>query len=200
MARQNRSETVFFRHEGKERKDIFLRINPIAVRFQQGQKGGVTETLGGFFRESMYSSNPQYNGLMLPDLTIEASTGARYRRELKEIDWIWKHKSDLKADGSPADTYFFDLIEDVPFQGIERSSPRMYLIEIANFAWDDTVQNPNEIQFSFRCKILRDLFWGLEPDPPENINTLPSLQTLTAESPINEIPTGTTVGVSTLQL
>lgn len=181
MPRQTRSETVFFRHEGKERKDIYLRINPSAIRWQQGRKGGVTETLGGYFREIMYSSDPQYNGLMLPDFTIEATTGVAFRKELKTIDWIWRHSGDRKADETPADTYFFDLIENGAHQGIERDAQRAYLIEISNFAWDDTTQNPYEIRFSMRCKILRDLFWDLDDEPPGNMNSLPSLETLTAE-------------------
>lgn len=162
MAREKRSQTVFLRHDGAEKKDIYFRIAPIAVRFQQQGKSSVTETLGGYFREVMFSKDAQYNGLMLPDFTIEATTGAAYRKELKTIDWIWRHSGDRKKNGAPADTYFFDNIEDKPFQKVVRATKRAYLIHIQNFAWDDTVNSAYEIRFSMRCKILRDLFWGLE--------------------------------------
>lgn len=170
MARSTRSESVFFRYEGTERKHVFFRINPSAVRFQQGAKGGTTETLGGYFREILYSADPQYNGLALPELTIEATSGIAYRKELEEIQWIWKHRGDRKPDGSPADLYFFDLTNIPPVQGIVRDSPRAYLIDMQNFAWDDTVSNAFEMRFTMRCKVLRDLFGELEV-PSEAIDS-----------------------------
>lgn len=185
MARQGRSQNCFLRHEGAERRDVYFRINPIAIRFQQGKKGSVTETLGGYFREVMSSKDAQYN-LQLADLTIEATTGIAYRKELETIAWIWRHSSDRKKDGSPADTYFYDQIDDAPYQGIARSGKRAWLIEIANFAWDDTTQSPYEIKFSMRCKVLRDLFWGVGDvtGNPEfaNVPNLSALATAQAQT------------------
>jgi hypothetical protein len=192
MARQTRSETVFLRHEARERKDVYFRINPTAIRFQQGQKGGVTETLGGFFREFMYAADKQYSGLTLPDLTIEATTGAAYRRELKVIDWVWRHQADTKADGSPADIYFFDLTEIPDYQGLGRSQPRAYLIQIQNFSWDDSVNNFGQISFNLRCKILRDLFWEIDGEMDQ-----PGSPRLTPFSRLNSsstLPDLTTIG------
>lgn len=177
MARRERSQSVFLRHDGQIRKDVYFRINPTAIRFQQQAKANVQETLGGYYREVIQAADRQVNGLMLPDFTIESTTGIAYRNELKTIDWIWRHASDRKKDGSPADTYFFDNIADGPFQGIQRSAKRAYLIHIQNFAWDDSVGSFQEIKFSMRCKVLRDLFWGLEgeTDLPNNIPNLNSL-------------------------
>lgn len=175
MARTGRSETVFFRYEGDERRDIYLRINPQAVRGQQGRKGAVVDTLGGYFRESVWADDPQYSGKTLSDLTVEATTGIRYRKELQEIKWIWDHQGDRRSNGKPVDIYFFDLIKDVPFQGIERAAERIYLIDIQNFAFDDTVQAIGEIRFTLRCKILRDLLGELDATPPANAATLPRL-------------------------
>jgi hypothetical protein len=150
------------RHQGAINTDIYFRINPTAVRVRQGNKGSVNDTLGGYWREVMSCPDPQYQGLLLPELTIEADTGIAHRRELKTIDWIWRHHADKKADGSPADTYYFDFVEDGPFQSVARDCPRAYLIEIMNFAWDDTVEDSYRIRFVFQCKILRDLFWEVE--------------------------------------
>ncbi|MBD2019355.1 hypothetical protein H6F43_04050 [Leptolyngbya sp. FACHB-36] len=177
MARQQRSSTVFLRHDGKERKDVFFRINPIAIRVQQGEKGAVVETLGGYYRDVLYSKDPQYQGLALADLTIEATTGVAYRQELTVAQWIWHHASDRKKNGAPADTYFFDLTEDAPYQGVVRATQRAYLIKISNFAWDDTVNSPNEIRFSMRCKVLRDLFWDLSPPSTSSAPNLSSIAT-----------------------
>lgn len=115
MAREGRSPNCFFRYDGLERKDIFLRINPQAVRVQQGAKGNATDTLGGYFTEQVYSKDRQYSGLTLPELTLEATTGIRYRKELEDLRWVWQHQSDRKPSGKPADIYFFDLIEHDPF-------------------------------------------------------------------------------------
>jgi hypothetical protein len=160
MSRKIRSEYVYFRHEGAETREVFFRINPLAIRFQQANKGSVVDTLGGYFREVFYSQDRQYNGLLLPDLVIEAETGIAYRQELKTMDWIWRHHGQPKADGSPADTYFYDLIQVGPFQSIERDQVKAFLVEILNFAWDETVQDPYRIRFTFRCKILRDFTWN----------------------------------------
>lgn len=162
MPRYGRSQTVFFRHEGAIDTDVYFRINPTAIRFRQGNKGSVNDTLGGYWREVMSCPDPQYQGLLLPELTIEGDTGIAHRRELKTIDWIWRHHADKKGDGSPADTYYFDFIENDRFQGIARDCPRAYLIEIMNFAWDDTAEDTYRIRFVFQCKILRDLFWEVE--------------------------------------
>lgn len=153
---------MFFRHEGAIDTDVYFRINPTAIRFRQGNKGSVNDTMGGYWREVMSCPDPQYQGLLLPDLTIEGDTGIAHRRELKAIDWIWRHHGDKKADGSPADTYYFDFIENGPFQSVARDCPRAYLIEILNFAWDDTVDDTYRVRFVFQCKILRDLFWEVE--------------------------------------
>ncbi|MCD8487900.1 MAG: hypothetical protein LRZ84_14480 [Desertifilum sp.] len=178
MARKTRSETVFFRYDGAERKDVYLRINPIAVRYQQGSKGGVTDTLGGYFRETFSSKDPQYSGLLLPDLTLECSTGIAYRNELKKIEWIWAHHGDRKPDGSPVDLYFFDFNEVGPYQDVTRDAPMAYLIELLNFAWDESVNSPYEIKFSMRCKILRSVFAELDNPSPQDFNAIPSLADL----------------------
>lgn len=180
MARKNRSETVFFRYDsGETKKDIYWRINPIAVRWQQSGKSAVSETLGGYFRDVFYSKDQQYSGFNLPDFTLEGTTGIAYRKELKTMDWVWRHSCDRKKDKSPVDIYFFDNINDRPFQEVQRSQSRAYLIHIQNFAWDDTVQTFQEIKFSIRCKILRDLFWELEgednPGIADNAPQLPDL-------------------------
>lgn len=168
VARTARSEYVYFRHEGAVDRDVFFRINPTSIRFQQAHKGAVTETLGGYYRDVFVSEDPQYSGLLLPDLIIEGETGIGYRRELKEIDWIWRNHGQLKPDGSPADTYFFDLIQVGPFQDIERDQVRCYLIEILNFGWDESVSDPFRIRFTFRCKILRDFNWEGEKSIPQS--------------------------------
>jgi hypothetical protein len=109
MVRQGRVNDVYFRHEGKTDRDLYWRIRPQAIRFQQANKGSVTDTLGGYFREVMYAGEEQYNGLLLPELSIEGETGVAYRRELNTINWIWQHHADSKEDGTPADTWFYDL-------------------------------------------------------------------------------------------
>jgi hypothetical protein len=44
---------------------------------------------------------------------------------------------------------------------------KAFLVEILNFAWDETVQDPYRIRFTFRCKILRDFTWnGSQDNPP----------------------------------
>ncbi len=179
QGQRQRSQQVFFRHDGAIQRDLYLRINPTAIRFQQGRKGSVTETLGGYFREVFYSKNPQQNGLLLADLTIEATTGVAYRKELKTLDWIWRHSKDRKKDGTPADTYFFDNTQKAPYKGIVRSGSWAWLIDLENFAWDETAQSPDEIRITFRCKILRDLFWELdgEPVPP----TAPTLEQVSSQ-------------------
>ena len=96
---------------GAQTRNVYLRINPQAIRVQQGNKGSVVDTLGGYFREVLHSEDPERNGLMLPDLTIECETGAGYRDELAKVQWIWRHHADLKADGTPADTYFMDFVD-----------------------------------------------------------------------------------------
>lgn len=180
MARKVRSETVYFRYDGDVRKDIYFRINPIAIRFQQGSKGGVTDTLGGYFREVFSAKDPQHSGLLLPDLTIEGTTGIAYRDELKKIEWIWKHHGDRKEDGSPADVYFFDFAEVGAYQEVTRDAPRAYLIEFLNFAWDDSASSQNEIRFTFRCKVLRDMFFELD-DNLEQSEPTQSMEDLIAK-------------------
>lgn len=220
-----RSTTIFIKHHGAVQKSVYFRVNPQALRVQQGNKGSVVDTLGGYFREVLYSKDPQHNGLMLPDLTIECDTGAGYREELKKFEWIWRHHGDRKADGTPADTFLMDFADDTvgwqdgavaaggmprmgghvhgakgndlapPIGDIGRTHgaaytlkgllsgqargtmqealirnnrgsrflPRVFKIEILNFAWDETVQDPFRIRFNFRCKILRDMLWKVEP-------------------------------------
>ena len=165
MARQTRSESCFFRHVAAEETIVYLRINPQAVRFSQGGKRMVTETLGGYFRDVMYSDRPQSNGLLLPDLTIEATTGVAYRTELKRIKWLWEKSGQRKPDGSPADLYFYNLQEFGAYQGIERDEQHAWLIDLQQFAWDESVQSPHEIKMTMRCKILEDLFGDLDFDP-----------------------------------
>lgn len=211
---------MFFRHYGRERRDVYFRVNPQAIRVQQGNKGSVVDTLGGYFREVMYSDNEQYNGLMLPDLTVECDTGIGYRKELQRLEWIWKNHATPQGDGKPAQTYFMDFVDEdtlwfdgaagggnisdewkdgsigpgppinpqasmdrarqfiqrqLPEEvktgpartlGGSRFVPRCYEIEILNFAWDESVQDPYRIRFSFRCKVLRDVFFRLNR-PPE---------------------------------
>lgn len=222
-AKYAREKTIFFRHEGAVNRDVYLRVNPQALRIQQGNKGSVVDTLGGYFREVMFSADPQHNGLLLPDLTIECETGAGYREELQRLEWIWRHHADPKPDGSPADTYLMDfadgsmsvgganavlgggkiltdaerggpykaamgndrgipratvaqaqkeaysLISSLPRQsGVVSGdskiqfSPRCFKIEILNFSWDESVQDPFRVRFNFRCKVLRDEFWTIE--------------------------------------
>ncbi len=177
MPRKTRSQTVFFRHETDERRDVYLRINPSAVRFQQGAKVTVTDTLGGYFIDRLYAEDPQYSGLSLPELTIEATTGIAYKQELKTIDWIFRHQSDRKSDRSPADLYFFNFSTVGEYMGIQRDVQQAWLITILNFAWDDSIQSFSEIKFNLRCKVLRDLFWGLD-DEPTGLNSLPTLDEL----------------------
>jgi hypothetical protein len=173
MVRFGKSTSVFFRHEGDERRDVFLRINPSAIRFSQSAKGSVSNTLGGYFREVLFSDDEQYNGMQLGGLTIEGTTGVAYRRELKEIDWIWRHHGDRKEDGSPADTYFFDLDEVGESRGVLRDAPRAFLIAIQQFAWDDSAQTPFEIRFTLRTQVLRDMYWALEGEPSGGAAALP---------------------------
>lgn len=221
-ARWARPNHIFIRHEGATRKDVYFRVNPQAIRVQQGNKGSVVDTLGGYFREVMYSEDPQHNGLLLPDLTIECDTGAGYRAELQKLEWIWRNHGTPKDDGSPADTYFMDMAdEDTIFgdgptvpkgspgskalsgtslfpqgtevtaplaPGVEQTAflsriiklpkgmkspaaktlggsrfvPRCFKIEILNFSWDETVQDPYRIRFNMRCKILKDMFWDVD--------------------------------------
>jgi hypothetical protein len=166
LSRKGRSKTVFFRYEGASRVDVYFRINPTAIRFQQEQKASLTATAGGYYYETFFCKDPQYNGLQLGDLTIEGETGIAHRKELKQIDWIWRHHGDRKPDNSPADIYFFDFTENGSFQDIERDAPRAYLIAITNFGWDDTAEDPYRIRFVFRAKVLRDLFWELSAAAP----------------------------------
>lgn len=215
-ARHARSNHIFLRHIGAETKDVYFRVNPQAIRVQQGNKGSVVDTLGGYFREVMFSEDPQHNGLLLPDLTIECETGAGYRKELERLEWVWRNHGTPKDDGTPADTYLMDMAdEDTLFfdgaiappavdglaqqlpQGVDptpplppgvsqdliskvlnikktsknpiaktlggtRFTPRAFKIEILNFSWDETVQDPYRIRFNFRCKVLRDMFWVLD--------------------------------------
>ena len=181
MARTNRLETVFFRYDGDTRKDVYLRIAPTAIRWQQGSKGGATDTLGGYFQEIMYSTDPQYRGVTLPDLTIEGTTGIAYRKELDTLKWIWEHRGDRKADHSPVDIYFYDLIPFNPFQKVERGGDRIWLISMQNFAYDETVQAPYEVRFTMRCKILRNMLSELQPDPPQTFGSVPDVGELVAE-------------------
>jgi hypothetical protein len=124
-ARYARANHIFFRHVGKETKDVYFRVNPQAIRVQQQSKGSVVDTLGGYFREILYSDDPERNGLMLPDLTIECDTGAGYRKELQKLEWIWRNHGTPKEDGSPADTYFMDMADEdtLWFDGASPSSP-----------------------------------------------------------------------------
>lgn len=111
-ARWARPNHIFFRHVGASTKDIYFRVNPQAIRVQQGGKSSVVDTLGGYFREVMYSEDPQHNGLMLPDLTIECETGAGYRKELQRLEWVFRNHGTPKSDGTPADTYFMDMADE----------------------------------------------------------------------------------------
>jgi hypothetical protein len=111
-ARYARPNHIFFRHVGAESRDVYFRVNPQAIRIQQGGKSSVVDTLGGYFREVMYAEDPQHNGLMMPDLTIECETGAGYRKELQRLEWIWRNHGTPKADGTPADTYFMDMCDE----------------------------------------------------------------------------------------
>lgn len=173
MVRSGRSNTVFFRLEsGKERQDVFLRINPTAIRFSQGKKGGTVDTLGGFFREVLRAENPQYSGLTLAELTIEGTTGVAYRKEIDNLIWIWHKSAEIsKETGKPADCYFFDTTKTPDHHKIVRAADYGYLIDIQNFACDDSANKRSEITFTFRCKILKDLFWnkvmppGIKPQP-----------------------------------
>lgn len=163
MARSIRSTTCFFRHEGAERRDVFLRIKPTALRFSQAKKGATVDTLGGYFREVLRSADPERNGLLLPELTIEATTGVAYRAELRTIQWIWRNSSavDPKTN-KPADVYFFDTTQTPDYSGVKRSGQYGFLIDIQNFAFDDSVNKRNEIPFTLRCKVLKDLFFKVE--------------------------------------
>ena len=124
-ARYARPNHIFFRHIGKETKDVYFRVNPQAIRVQQSAKGSVVDTLGGYFREVFYAEDPQHHGLMLPDLTIECDTGAGYRQELQKLEWIWRNHGAAKDDGTPADTYFMDMVDEdtLWFDGAVPSSP-----------------------------------------------------------------------------
>lgn len=124
-ARYARPNHIFFRHIGRETKDVYFRVNPQAIRVQQSAKGSVVDTLGGYFREVFYSEDPQRHGLMLPDLTIECETGAGYRQELQKLEWIWRNHGVAKEDGTPADTFFMDMTDEdtLWFDGGVPSSP-----------------------------------------------------------------------------
>ncbi|MEO0376642.1 MAG: hypothetical protein AAF329_18885 [Cyanobacteria bacterium P01_A01_bin.17] len=115
MVRRRATSPIFFRHLGAQERDVYLRINPQAIRVQQANKGSVVDTLGGYFREVLHSPEPERNGLMLPDLTIECETGVGYREELTKLAWIWRHHADLKEDGTPADTFFMDFVDEDVF-------------------------------------------------------------------------------------
>ncbi len=225
-ARWARPNHIFIRHEGATRRDVYFRVNPQAIRVQQGNKGSVVDTLGGYFRDVMHSEDPQHNGLLLPDLTIECDTGAGYRAELQKLEWIWRNHGVPKDDGSPADTYLMDMADEdtifgdgptttLPSQGTEvniptrpgveqtaylsrivklpknmktpaaktmggsRFVPRCFKIEILNFSWDETVQDPYRIRFNMRCKILRDMFWevdkgGINVGPLTDLGAIPT--------------------------
>lgn len=108
----SRSNHIFFRHIGAERRDVYFRVNPQAIRVQQANKGSVVDTLGGYFREVMFAEDKQHNGLLLPDLTIECDTGAGYRKELKNLEWIWRNHATPQADGTPARTLFMDMVDE----------------------------------------------------------------------------------------
>lgn len=174
MARSARSTTVFFRHEGVERRDIYMRIAPSAIAYSQSEKGGVVDTLGGYFREVLRSSNPQRNGLKLPELTIRATTGVAYRKELQNLLWIWRNSKvvDPKTN-KPADLYFFDVTKMPDAQGIVRASDYGYLINIRQFAFDDSVDKFGQIPFTMQCQILSDLFFKVA-DPPATVQPLPT--------------------------
>lgn len=189
MARTGRSQTVFLRWDGgkSNRKDVYFRINPQAIRFSQGAKASVVDTLGGYFLERIRSIDPQYNNL-LPDLTIEGTTGIAYRLELEKMRWIWQHSSDLKSDGKPVDTYFFDMNNDRPLQEITRAGQYCYLIFISNFAYDDTVNNYGEIRFTLRCKVLRDLFFKVSAGQPYT-GRLPDLNSVYRQGRLNPMDT-----------
>lgn len=167
MARKELNKKVFFRHEGAARTDVFFRVAPQAFRFQQGSKSSVEDTLGGYYLEQLYSKDQQYS-LKLAEFTIEGTTGAAYRAELDRMIWIWHHQSDRKKDGSPADIYFFDLISTPDYQGIKRSGTRTLLIHIENFAYDESVNSSDEIRFTLRGKVLRDLLSKLSPSPSQD--------------------------------
>lgn len=175
MVRSGRSSTVFFRLEsGKERHDVFLRINPTAIRYSQAKKGGTVDTIGGYFREVLQATNPQHSGLMLPELTIEGTTGAAYRKELDNLIWIWHKSVEIsKETGKPADCYFFDTTKTPDYQGIVRAADYGYLIDLRNFACDDSASKRGEITFTFRCKILKDLFWNKVMPPGVKTTPLP---------------------------
>lgn len=177
MARTGRSQDCFFRHEGAETKEIYWRIRPQAIRVQQGSKSNVVDTLGGYFRDVMYSPDPQYSGLLMPEVTLEGTTGAAYRAELEQMLWVFQHSGDRKPDNSPADTYFFELFQPEPYQEVVRASTSAigWLIHILSFAYDDQVSNPNEIKFTFRCKLLRNVYGPVAPAPPADFSTLPDV-------------------------
>ncbi|MBT9159781.1 MAG: hypothetical protein DDT26_01046 [Dehalococcoidia bacterium] len=171
MARLGYSETVFIRYDAGSPEDIHLRIRPQAVRWQQNGKGGTADTLGGWYREILHSDNPQYSGLTLADLTVQAETGLTYRAELQRLLNVWQRRGVPKADGSPADYYFFDLTEVGDWNGLARDQPRGYLVDILGFAYDDTVSSYGTIGFTLRMKILEDLFF-LEGGEPQNLTSL----------------------------
>jgi hypothetical protein len=179
MPRTTRSQSTLFRWEGDERKDINWRIAPQAIRFQQGRKVSVVDTLGGYYKEVFYSTDPQYSGLLLPDLTLEGTSGVAYRRELKEMDWLRRHCSDRKRDGSPVDVFFFSNSSIGAYNGIERDEDFAWLVEITNFAWDDSASTFGEIKFSLRLKILRDLLWDTQREPFQATGQVPTLEELT---------------------
>jgi hypothetical protein len=171
MARQELNKKVFFRHQGKEKTDVLFRVAPQAIRYSQESKSSVENTLGGYYLERLYSKDSQYSN-KIATLTIEGTTGVGYRAELDRMKWIWDHQSDRKKDGSPADIYFFDLIETAPYQKVKRSGTRTFLINIKSFAYDESASDPQVIKFSFRCEILRDLLAGL--NKPEEIKPVES--------------------------
>lgn len=186
MARSAPDELVFFRYEGDDRKDVFWRIKPTAVRYNQSVKGSASETLGGRYTETLYAVDDQLNGRLMADLTLEGTTGIRYRRELDDIKWIWEHQAILKADGKLPDIYFYDLISDRPYQNIERNKERIYLIFIQSFGFDDSANNFGEVRFSFRCKILRDILAPLEQEI--STETLPTIDVTNATISFTPLP------------
>jgi len=178
MARQTDVEDIYFQHRGAEERLIYWRIRPQAIRWQQQGKRTVSDTLGGWYRSVMYSDAPASNGLMLADLTIEGTTGVAYRTELEKMMWVWRHQSDRQPNGQPAETLFFNLIELGVHQGIARDTQQTYSIDISQFAYDESARSQGEISFTFRCKILEDVFAGISQDPPANLSSIPSIDEL----------------------
>lgn len=159
---QGQPSNVYFKIEGDQPETVYFQIKPSAIRFQQSQKGSSTNTLGGYYRELLYSDDPQYSGLQLASLTVEATSGVRYRKELLRIDQVRRAQGIPKIDGKLADIYFYDLITIGDWNGIQRDASRIYLVNIDRFSFDDTIQSPNEIKYSFAFTILRDMTWAID--------------------------------------